>query len=229
MDQFTGFSEGSLSFLEQLARNNDKAWFHANKDGYERLIREPALALIKEMGPRLEGLSPHFRAIAKKNGGSLMRVYRDIRFSKDKTPYKTNIGIQFRHALGKDVHAPGFYLHIEPGRCFLGAGIWHPDNSTLGKIRDFILDNPASWKTALDQPGFKRGFVLEGDSLKRAPKGYPADHELLEDLRRKDFIACKTFDCREITQHSLPQFVMRNLKSTDNFMRYLCTALEIPY
>ena len=229
MDVFTGFPEGSLSFLEQLAIHNNKEWFNANKDGYERLIREPALALIEEMGSRLTGLSPHFNAIAKKSGGSLMRVYRDIRFAKDKTPYKTNIGIQFRHELGKDVHTPGFYLHIEPGNCFIGAGIWHPDSRTLTKIRDFIHDNPAAWKDALNQKTFKRNFSLEGDSLTRPPRGYPVDHELMVDLKRKDFIACKGYQSSEIGKRTLPQFLMRNFKHTDPFMRYLCTALEVPY
>ncbi|MEN8179538.1 MAG: DUF2461 domain-containing protein [Pseudomonadota bacterium] len=229
MGDFTGFPEGSRNFLEQLANNNNKEWFHANKDSYEQLIREPALAFIEEMGPRLREISPRFNAIAKKSGGSLMRVYRDIRFSKDKTPYKTNVGIQFRHELGKDVHAPGFYLHIEPESCFMGAGIWHPENRTLGKIRDFIVDNPASWKAALHQQGFKRDFTLEGDSLKRPPRGYPTEHELMEDLKRKDFIACKGFKCGEITKRSLPQFITRSFKQADPFMRYLCTALEVPY
>ena len=229
MSDFTGFPEGSLKFLDQLAHNNNKSWFNANKAHYEQQVREPALAFINEMGSRLREISPHFEAIAKKSGGSLMRVYRDIRFSKDKIPYKTNVGIQFRHQLGKDVHAPGFYLHIEPGNCFLGAGIWHPDNQTLTKIRDFIVDNPAAWKAALDQKGFKRDFILEGDSLKRSPRGYPTEHELLEDLKRKDFIACKNFQCDEINKQVLPQFASRSFKQAGAFMRYLCTALEIPY
>ncbi len=229
MSDFTGFPEGALRFLEQLANNNNKEWFNANKDRYEQQVREPALVFIEAMGSQLQEISPHFTAIAKKSGGSLMRVYRDIRFAKDKIPYKTNIGIQFRHQLGKDVHAPGFYLHIEPGSCFLGAGIWRPDNRTLTKIRDFIVDNPAAWKAARDQKGFKRDFSLEGDSLKRPPRGYPAEHEQLEDLKRKDFIACKGFPCGEITRRTLPQWVSRNFKQTDAFMRYLCTALEVPY
>lgn len=229
MGSFDGFPQDCIPFLRQLASNNDKTWFNANKPRYEKLVRKPALGFIEEMGPRLNGISPRFRAIAKKTGGSLMRVYRDTRFSNDKTPYKTNIGIQFRHELGRDIHAPGFYLHIEPGICFIGAGIWHPENRVLGKIRDFILDNPAAWKAARDQKIFQREFSLEGESLKRPPRGYPSDHELIEDLKRKDFIACKYFDCSEITQQSLPQFVSKSFKQTNGFMRYLCTALEITY
>ena len=127
MQAFTGFPKECIPFLRELALNNDKAWFSENKDRYERLVREPALLFIEAMAERLPEISPRFRAIPKESSGSLMRVYRDSCFSKDKTPCKTNIGIQFRHELGKDVDAPGFYLHVEPNNCFLGAGILHPD------------------------------------------------------------------------------------------------------
>ena len=136
---FQGFPKTCFPFLRQLQKNNNREWFNANKQRYEDSIRTPALSLIEHIGPEIaEKLSPHFVAIPKKVGGSLMRVYRDTRFAKDKTPYKTNIGIQFRHELGKDVHAPGFYLHIEPGNCFIGTGIWRPESLFLNKIREFI-------------------------------------------------------------------------------------------
>jgi uncharacterized protein (TIGR02453 family) len=142
--------EGELfAFLRELRQHNDRNWFEAYKPRYETAVRIPALAFIEAMGPRLATISPHFRALAKKSGGSLMRVYRDTRFSKDKTPYKTNVGIQFRHEAGRDVHCPGFYLHLEPGRCFLGAGIWRPDSKALRAIRDFIADNPGGWRKAV--------------------------------------------------------------------------------
>ena len=225
MRAFSGYPQESLLFLEQLARHNNKAWFNEHKERYEELIRGPSLAFIETMEPHLHAISPRFRAIAKKTGGSLMRVYRDIRFAKDKTPYKTNIGIQFRHEVGKDVHAPGFYLHIEPANCFLGVGIWHPDNRTLSKIRDFILDNPAAWKAVRDT----KAFSLVGDSLKRPPRGYSADHEFIDDLKRKDFIACKDFDPALINKHGFAQFVAKHYKQADPFMHYLCEALELPY
>ncbi|MBW9274962.1 MAG: DUF2461 domain-containing protein [Candidatus Thiodiazotropha sp. (ex. Lucinisca nassula)] len=229
MNRFKGFPPQTLPFLEALAQNNDRAWFADNKQQYESAVREPALAFIEEMAPKLNGISNQFRAIAKKTGGSLMRVYRDTRFSKDKTPYKTNIGIQFRHSLGKDVHAPGFYLHIEPGNCFLGAGIWHPDPKTLGKIRNFITDNPAAWQAALHEKPFRKHFQLVGDTLIRPPRGYPADHPLIEDLKRKDFIALKAFDGNEIDKPSFCNFVTRGFKQTDALMRYLCAAVEVNY
>ncbi len=229
MQAFAGFSTQCMPFLRELALNNNKAWFNENKDRYERFVREPALLFIEAMAERLPEISPRFRAVAKKSGGSLMRVYRDTRFSKDKTPYKTNIGIQFRHELGKDVHAPGFYVHVEPENCFLGAGIWHPDPKTLGRIRDFIVDNPSAWKSARGEKGLGPDFPLVGESLQRPPRGYPAGHELIADLKRKDFIACRDFDCAEISRGSLPEFVTNGYRQADALMRYLCEAVDVDY
>jgi uncharacterized protein (TIGR02453 family) len=229
MLHFKGFPRQTLPFLRALSKNNDRDWFADNKQDYETYVREPSLAFIEEMAPKLNGISSQFRASAKKSGGSLMRVYRDTRFAKDKRPYKTNIGIQFRHSLGKDVHAPVFYLHIEPDECFLGAGIWHPEPKSLAKIRNFIADNPASWQAALRENPFRKHFKLTGDALVRPPKGFAADHPLIEDLKRKDFIAMKTFDGDEIHKPSFCDFVARGFKQTDSLMRYLCAALEVNY
>ncbi|MES9864321.1 MAG: DUF2461 domain-containing protein [Candidatus Thiodiazotropha sp. LLP2] len=229
MHGFDGFPQQTLPFLQKLSRNNKREWFNNHKADYEAYIREPALVFIEEMAPKLKGISNQFHAIAKKSGGSLMRVYRDTRFSKDKTPYKTNIGIQFRHLLGKDVHAPGFYLHIENSGCFLGAGIWHPESKTLGKIRNFIVDNPASWRKINQSNPFKSQFELSGESLKRAPKGFSPDHPLIEDLKRKDFIAIMSFECNQINRSDFTDFVIHEFQRTDEFMRYLCAAVEVNY
>ncbi len=229
MRHFNGYPRQTLPFLLALARHNDRGWFADNKQDYETYVREPSLTFIEEMAPKLNGISGQFRAIAKKTGGSLMRVYRDTRFANDKRPYKTNIGIQFRHSLGRDVHAPGFYLHIEPDECFLGAGIWHPESRTLAKIRNFIADNPAAWQAALRESPLRKHFKLSGDTLVRPPKGFAADHPLIEDLKRKDFIAIKTFDSDEIHKPSFCDFVARGFKQTDSLMRYLCAAVEVNY
>ena len=229
MVRFEGFPVSCTSFLEALGRNNSRDWFTANKQDYETQVRDPALAFIAAMAPELERISPHFGAIPKKIGGSLMRVQRDIRFSKDKTPYKTNIGIQFRHALGKDVHAPGFYVHIEPGRCFLGAGIWRPDAKALARIRDFIVDNPASWRKARDHKPFKGTYALEGEFLQRPPRGYPPEHPLIEDLKRKDFIARSDFDEAEIGVPGFCAMVGNRFRRAGPFVEYLCAALDIPF
>ncbi|WP_428604166.1 DUF2461 domain-containing protein [Sedimenticola sp.] len=229
MAVFKGFPQDTLSFLGELKANNNKAWFNENKPRYEALVREPALAFIESMSDGLTEISPHFRAIAKKVGGSLMRVYRDTRFANDKTPYKTNIGIQFRHELGKDVHAPGFYLHIEPDGCFIGAGIWHPESKTLGQIRSFMDDNPAAWNKAVKAAAFAKQFTLEGDSLKRPPRGFTVDHPLIDDLKRKDFIAIKSIDAEAIHSPRFTQSVLKDFRRTDAFMRYLCTAINVNY
>jgi uncharacterized protein (TIGR02453 family) len=229
MSDFDGFPKDCIPFLKALKSHNERDWFNANKGRYEASVREPALAFITAMEPKLAKLSPHFRAIPKKVGGSLMRVYRDTRFGKDKTPFKTNIGIQFRHELGKDVHAPGFYLHIEPGECFLGVGLWRPESKQLLKIRDFIIDNPNAWRQALAQRSFKSGYELVGESLKRPPRGYPADHELLEDLKRKDFIALMPFDEAAIEERKFIDFVAKGYRQADQFMHYLCDAVEVNY
>ncbi len=229
MSKFEGFPETTMPFLKALGGNNNRDWFHENKGRYETSVREPALAFIEAMAPELARLSPHFRAASKKVGGSLMRVYRDIRYTKDKTPYKTNIGIQFRHELGKDVHAPGFYLHIEKDECFLGVGIWRPESKVLSQIREFIVDNPSAWKKAKAHGPFKKNFELVGDSLKRPPRGYPADHELVEDLKRKDFIALKPFSPEAIGSSRFPQQVAKGFKQAEPLMLYLCTALDVPY
>ncbi|MFW2439636.1 MAG: DUF2461 domain-containing protein, partial [Arenicellales bacterium] len=176
------FTTNSLSFLHKLASNNNRDWFNENKAAYEETVRTPALQFITDMANELAKISPHFLAQPKKTGGSLMRVYRDVRFGKDKRPYKTNIGIQFRHEQGKDVHAPGFYVHIEPNDCFVGVGIWRPDTRTLGKIRDVIAEHPVKWKTASGGKTFNKNFELSGESLKQAPRGYDKNHPLIEDL-----------------------------------------------
>jgi len=227
--EFSGFPAQTLEFLTALARHNERAWFDANRHRYETLVREPALAFIEQMAPRLQPISDQFNALARKSGGSLMRVYRDTRFSREKTPFKTNIGIQFRHRLGRDVHAPGFYLHIEPDDCFIGAGIWHPAPPVLARIRDFIADNPAGWQGALTHKPLHRAFRLAGDSLTRPPRGYPADHPLIEDLKRKDFIALKPFDPTRIHSPRFPDFVARGFADAAPLVRYLCSAVEVGF
>ena len=185
---FNGFPLGMLHFLDELSKNNNRLWFNNNKSRYESELLEPALAYIEAMQRPLKKLSPHFRAVPKRTGGSLMRIYRDTRFAKDKRPYKTNVGIHFRHEVGRDVHAPGYYVHIDTEQVFIGAGIWHPDSSTLSKIRAAIDTDAAAWRRARNSKPFCARFDLSGESLKRPPRGYDADHPLIDDLRRQDHI-----------------------------------------
>ena len=229
MTEFQGFGAGLEAFLADLRRNNDRDWFAANRERYEEAVREPARAFIRAMAPALAALSPHFRADDRKTGGSLMRIHRDTRFSRDKSPYKTNLGIQFRHALGRDVHAPGFYVHVEPGGAFLGAGVWHPDSSALYMIRSRIHEEPDVWREIRDAQPFRSRFRLGGESLKTMPRGFPKDHPLAEDLRRKDFIAIDEIDMGDTIGAEFPDLVAARMRAAGGFMRFLCEALDAPY
>ena len=177
------FEPGLFDFFTDLKRNNSREWFQENKDRYTREVQEPLLAFISAFADPLAGISRHFVADPRPSGGSMFRIYRDVRFSRDKSPYKTHAAAQFRHREGRDVHAPGFYLHLEPDGVFMGAGIWHPDGATLGRIRGAIVDDPKRWRKVSSD------LALGGDSLKRAPRGFDPEHPLVDDLKRKDFVS----------------------------------------
>jgi uncharacterized protein (TIGR02453 family) len=223
------FTKQTFTFLSSLAENNTREWFEGHKQEYEGCVREPALDFISDMDDELRAISKHFRAVPKKVGGSLMRVYRDTRFSRDKTPYKTNIGIQFRHEAGKDIHAPGYYVHIAPDECFVGVGLWHPDADALFKIREGILKNGDAWVAARDNKVFNKHFSLEGDSLTNAPRGYAKDHPLVEDLKRKDFIALAALSKTDVTSANFRALVAERFKQAGPFMRFLCGAVELQF
>ena len=216
-------------FFRELQENNNREWFEANKKRYETQVRGPLLDFITDFGLRLAEISPHYVADARKSGGSLFRINRDVRFSKDKSPYKTHAGVQFRHESGKDAHAPGFYLHLEPDGIFGGVGIWHPDNQTLGKIRDRIVDGPEKWENLKADESFASMFTLGGDSLKRAPKGYDPDHPLIEDLRRKDFIASTQFSEAETCRPEFIEQFADSCRRAAPFVGFLTTAMGLPF
>jgi uncharacterized protein (TIGR02453 family) len=218
----SAFSPELFAFLADLRANNDRDWFEANKERYETHVLEPALEFVEEFGPRLERISPHFEAIPKRTGGSVFRIYRDTRFSKDKSPYKTTAGIFFRHERARDVQTPGFYLHLAPGDCFAGAGIWHPDGKALKRIRDAIVADPDGWTEA------KRGQEVIGDSLTRPPAGFDRDHPLIDDIKRKDFAALTRFDQRDTTHPGFVDDYARACEGALPLMRFLCRALDVP-
>ncbi|QYK00416.1 DUF2461 domain-containing protein [Shewanella psychrotolerans] len=222
------FTPDTFAFLAQLEANNHRDWFKSNQADYEAKVRTPALQFIETMAPHIQQLSPRLTAVAKKVGGSLMRPQRDARFSKDKTPYKTNVGIQFRHFQGKDVHAPGFYLHIANDGCFIGAGIWHPDGKALNQIRSCIVDNPNAYKQALKQL-MDAGFALEGDSLIRPPKGLDKDHPMISELKRKDFIAIKAISTEQLLGNDFALWCSEQFSQANKLMGYLCFALDLDY
>jgi len=221
------FTAKTFKFLSDLEKNNNRDWFNEHKQDYEDLVRTPALDLIEDIEKPLQKFAPQFNAIPNKVGGSLMRVYRDVRFSKDKTPYKINIGIQFRHQRGKDVHAPSYYCHLSQAECFIGAGIWRPDGGALKGIREAIDEKPAAWKKA--KRAVKNGFELSGNALIRPPRGFDKAHPLLDDLRRKDFIAIKPVLRRQMYAADLPDWLANQYRTSTPFMKFLCKSLQVPF
>jgi uncharacterized protein (TIGR02453 family) len=223
------FSPEMFAYLNGLALNNHREWFEAHKQDYERLVREPALEFVRAVAPKLARVSPHFIASDRKVGGSLMRVFRDVRFSADKTPYKTNVGIQFRHVVGKDVHAPGFYVHLSTTENFVGVGVWHPDATALGKIRAYLHANQSKYRRVVGARKFRERYRLGGDSLVRAPRGFAEDHPLIEALKRKDHIAMVPLRVRQVTSPAFVDTVADHCSAAKGYMALLCAALEIGF
>ena len=223
------FKPALFKFLRDLVRNNQREWFKANQDRYVESVKEPALRFITDFGPYLHKISPHFNADPRPVGGSLFRIYRDTRFSKDKSPYKTHAGLHFRHEAGKDAYTPGFYLHLEPGNVFVGVGIWHPDNPTLKRIRDAIVADPAHWKRASGGKRFLAQYEVRGDRLKRPPRGYEQGHPLIEDLKWKDYTALSPLTQRDVTSPDfMPQFAAA-CRAGAPYVKFLCEAIGVPF
>jgi uncharacterized protein (TIGR02453 family) len=217
------FGPELFRFLGDLKANNDRDWFNANKDRYEEHVRGPALDFVADFAPHLEQVSPHFVADPRPSGGSLFRIHRDTRFSKDKSPYKPYVGIQFRHERAKDAHTPGFYLHLQPRSVFAGVGIWHPDTPTLARIREAIVEDPTAWKRATSS------LRLVGDSLKRAPAGFDPEHPLIGDLRRKDYIASVELTQGDVCSRGFLERFARTCEEASPLVRFVCGALELAY
>ncbi len=198
------FGPQLFEFLRELKENNRRDWFQAEKERYERDVRDPMLRFISDLGPRLKAISPHLKVGPRLVGGSLFRIYRDVRFAKDKSPYKTHVAARFQHRRGKDVHAPGYYLHLGPGEVHCGAGIWHPDGKSLRTIREAIAEGGAEWRGILAETADL--FTEGGESLKRGPKGFDPDHPMIDQLKRKDFV---TFLALEPADAVAPGFLER--------------------
>lgn len=223
------FSPELFAFLRELAAHNDRDWFAANKARYVAEVQEPALAFVEDVGLRLPDVSRHLVADPRTVGGSLFRIYRDVRFSKDKSPYKTHVGVQFRHERTRDVHAPGVYLHLEPGSVFMACGTWRPDGDTLHAIRTAIASHPARWRAIADDRAFRQRFRLGGDALKRPPAGFDRTHPLIDELKRKDFIAIADLTEADVTASGfLPRF-LGLCTDAASFMRFLCDGARVPF
>lgn len=223
------FSPALFKFVRDLRANNNRQWFEANRERYEQDVLEPAFEFIEGFAPHLRKISPHFVASARRSGGSLFRIHRDVRFSKDKSPYKTHVGIQFRHKEAKDVHAPGFYLHLEPGATFAGVGMWRPHGAALAKIRDTIAETPKKWSSAAYEDGFAATYRLGGDALQRVPAGYDRDHPFADDLKRKDFIGVVEIPDRSVSSPDFVRSYAEMCRDARRFMRFLCDAVGVPF
>ena len=221
---FAGFTPDAIQFLADLAENNDRAWFGPRKGEYERLLKEPLEALCVALQERFEtrGLP-----LSADPGRSPFRIYRDVRFSKDKSPYKTNVAAAFRWTEGGATmsHAegdPGGYFHLAPGEAFVGGGMWHPPAAKLAAFRAAVRDRPAEVRAMLDAPAFAARFgSLSGDRLKRVPPGFPADHPEAELLKLKDMTFGHRLSDADVFNPRLPDLLADAFTDAVPVMRFL--------
>jgi uncharacterized protein (TIGR02453 family) len=218
------FSAELFKLLRELKANNRRDWFQANKARYEEVVKGPALAFIEDLGYRLPEVAPHLVADEK----SMFRIYRDTRFAKDKTPYKTHVGIYFRHARAAEADTAGLYLHLEPRHVFLGAGIWHPQSPALKRLRDALVAHPDEWREA-KVAGEPAWHLADGEALKRPPAGYSADHPLIEDLKRKSFAIVSPLTQKDVTSRGFLDECTRRARSARPFMTFISEALGVDY
>jgi len=225
------FKRGFFQFFSELSSNNRREWFQANKSRYEAEVRAPMIRFISDFAPHLHTMSRHYYADPSPIGGSMFRIYRDVRFSKDKSPYKTNAGIFFHHVAGrkKEMATPGFYLHLSRDEVFAGAGLWHPESQALGKIRDAIVAHPDRWKRATSQRDFRATCRLSGDKLQRPPKGYDPAHPFIEDLKRKDFVTVTDLSEKEACSSRFMDSFVSSATAAVPFMRFLTESLGLAW
>ena len=215
------FTPATLRFFRDLKRHNAKPWFEAHRAVYEQEVRAPMRALIEDMDVRLARFAPEITGDPKR---SMFRIYRDIRFSKDKSPYKTNAGCWFWHRdadsrVGDNAEGggAGFYFHLHPGSSFTGAGIWMPPRPLLNKLRDAIAEDPRGFEKVVTQPRFVRRFGGLDDEavLKRMPRGFPETHPAARWLKYQSFVAGKAIPDKQVTSARLPGWL------EDDFARLL--------
>ncbi|WP_020409233.1 DUF2461 domain-containing protein [Hahella ganghwensis] len=227
---FSAFSPSFLSFFNDLVDNNNRDWFNGNKDRYREDVQQPLVSFIEAMEPELMKVSPYFVADSRLNGGSIFRIYRDTRFSKDKTPYKTHASAQFRHQFYKNVHTPGFYVHFGTDKLICGGGIWMPEPKTLLKIRERIRDKPEQWEQVLSNKKLlKVHGGVSGESLSRPPRGFSVDEPHIEDIKRKSFFAMTEYPANQAEQPGLVKNVAGAFAAAGPLVQFLCEAMDVPY
>ena len=197
-ETFTGFSRDAIQFLVDLAANNDRAWFNPRKADYERLLKQPLEALCVALDERFRARGIPLEADPAR---SPFRIYRDVRFSKDKSPYKTHVSASFGY-VGGDPHGGG-YFHFQPGEMYIGGGMWHPEASKLAAWRRVV--DKGDGLEALEDPAFVETFGgLDGEKLTRVPQGYPKDHPRAELLKLKDMTFGHRLADDEVLSPNLP-------------------------
>jgi len=218
-------SPRTFRFLRELAEHNERAWFEANKQRYLDDVRDPLLRFVAALGPKLAKLSRSVVADPRPVGGSLFRIHRDVRFSKDKSPYKTHAALSFRHAEAKEKPAPGFYLHLGPGDVFAGGGLWHAPPEAVKEVRDAIVGDPEAWKKVLRTCS----IGASEDTLKRPPRGYDPAHRFIEDLKRQSFTTGLSFTQTEACADDFVERFTGACRKAAPLMEFLSRAVGVPW
>ena len=224
------FTRELFDFLFDLDVHNSKQWMDENRDRYEQHVKQPLYEFCDALAEPLHArVSPHLVSVGRIQGGSVFQIHRDTRFSDDKTPYKRNAGAQFRHDLAsRDVHAPGMYLHLEPGNCFMGGGMYRPAVKALTPIRERMVEHPDEWREARDTV-LGRGYALGGDQLKTSPRGFDGDHELIEDLRRTSIVVTRGFAEDDALADDFLDTFVGWCADAAPVLRFTCAAHDIPW
>jgi uncharacterized protein (TIGR02453 family) len=223
------FTPELFRFLSELKKHNDRDWFQENKERYEGQVRDPFLRFVADLAPRLKKISPHFVADPRPVGGSMMRIYRDTRFSKDKTPYKTAVAAHFWQAKGKEGAMPAFHLRLEPGSSAVGAGIWRPESGALKRIRKAIVDDAKTWQRITQGRAWRSSCGMVGESLKRPPPGFDASHPFIEDIKRKDFAISAPLDDWQVTGAKLMDELLETFRGMSPFVAFLTKAVGLQF
>jgi len=227
------FGPDAFAFLRALARHNNRTWFEANRPRYQASLRAPMAALIEEMDVRLAAIAPEITGDPRR---SLFRIHRDVRFSRDKSPYKTNAGCWFYHqdagrGVGQDAEGgAGYYFHLEPGGCFVAAGIWMPSPPGLAKIRAALAEDPAGFGRVVRAPAFRGryGRLSEEAMLVRLPRGYAPGHPAEAWLRYKSFTVSRALPATTVTGPRLAEVLARDFRALRPLVRWLNAALGLP-
>jgi uncharacterized protein (TIGR02453 family) len=221
------FTPRLFSFLRDLAAHNDREWFHDNRDRYERDVREPARAFIRDVASDFDELAPHLIVDDAKSGGSLMRINTDLRFNPDGPPYKSYVGIHFRHEEFRERSAPSIFLRLEPRHSAIGIGLWRPDAATAGAVRGAIVERIDDWCGIVEDPDFSSTFEFVGDSLKRPPRGVEPDHPLVDTLRRKDFAVAVGLSQARVTAPGFRDDFVATCRRAQAFLEFLADAAGV--